>query len=54
MTPCPPGFLKEPMPEGPAKGLVSNLDKMLPLYYEIRGWNAEGVPSPGKLAELGL
>ncbi|MCX5904077.1 MAG: aldehyde ferredoxin oxidoreductase family protein, partial [Proteobacteria bacterium] len=29
----PPRFLKEPMPEGPAKGLVSNLDKMLPLYY---------------------
>jgi len=50
----PPRFLKEPMPEGPAKGLVSKLDEMLPQYYELRGWNAEGIPSPGKLAELGL
>jgi aldehyde:ferredoxin oxidoreductase len=50
----PPRFLKEPMPEGPAKGRVSKLDEMLPLYYELRGWNTDGVPSPGKLAELGL
>ncbi len=50
----PSRFLKEPMPEGPAKGRVSKLDEMLPQYYELRGWNADGVPSPGKLAELGL
>jgi aldehyde:ferredoxin oxidoreductase len=50
----PPRFLKEPMPEGPAKGLVSQLDIMLPQYYEIRGWTPEGVPTPGKLTELGL
>jgi aldehyde:ferredoxin oxidoreductase len=42
------------MPEGPAKGLVSELDKMLPQYYEIRGWNADGIPTPAKLSELGL
>ncbi|MCX5904078.1 MAG: tungsten-containing aldehyde ferredoxin oxidoreductase Aor, partial [Proteobacteria bacterium] len=23
-------------------------------YYEIRGWNADGVPTPAKLSELGL
>jgi aldehyde:ferredoxin oxidoreductase len=50
----PPRFLKEPMPEGPAKGLVSNLDTMLPQYYEIRGWNVDGVPTTAKLSELGL
>jgi len=50
----PSRFLKEPMPEGPAKGRVSKLDEMLPQYYELRGWNTDGVPSPGKLAELGL
>jgi len=50
----PPRFLKEPMPEGPAKGRVSKLDEMLPEYYSLRGWSADGVPSPGKLAELGL
>ena len=50
----PPRFLKEPMPEGPAKGRVSKLDEMLPEYYSLRGWNADGVPTPGKLSELGL
>lgn len=50
----PPRFLKEPMPEGPAKGRVSKLDEMLPEYYSLRGWDVNGVPSPGKLSELGL
>lgn len=27
---------------------------MLPRYYEARGWDAQGVPTPEKLAELGL
>jgi len=28
----------EPAKTGPAKGLVNGLDKMLPEYYELRGW----------------
>jgi aldehyde:ferredoxin oxidoreductase len=39
---------------GPAKGLVNGLDKMLPEYYEIRGWSAEGVPTGATLSRLGL
>jgi aldehyde:ferredoxin oxidoreductase len=31
-----------------------HLDKMLPEYYQTRGWDAGGVPTPEKLAELGL
>ncbi|MCP1675402.1 aldehyde:ferredoxin oxidoreductase [Natronocella acetinitrilica] len=27
---------------GPAKGMVNELDKMLPKYYEIRGWTPTG------------
>jgi aldehyde:ferredoxin oxidoreductase len=27
---------------------------MLPLYYEKRGWDEEGVPTDAKLEELGL
>ncbi len=50
----PPRFLKEPMPEGPAKGRVSQLETMLPQYYEIRGWTPDGVPTPDKLKALGL
>jgi aldehyde:ferredoxin oxidoreductase len=42
------------MPAGPAKGRVSELSKMLPEYYELRGWDKEGVPTKGKLKELGL
>lgn len=33
----PDRLLKEPMPSGPAKGLVVKLEKMLPEYYELRG-----------------
>jgi aldehyde:ferredoxin oxidoreductase len=27
---------------------------MLDEYYELRGWNKDGVPTPEKLIELGL
>jgi aldehyde:ferredoxin oxidoreductase len=47
-------ILQTPLPEGPAKGQICELDKMLPLYYEIRGWNGDGQPTDAKLQELGL
>jgi aldehyde:ferredoxin oxidoreductase len=50
----PKRFLKTPMPEGPHKGQVVELDKMLPEYYKIRGWNKNGVPKAAKLKELGI
>jgi len=50
----PKRMIKEPMPGGPAKGKVVPLDKMLPEYYKLRGWDANGVPTPEKLKELGL
>jgi aldehyde:ferredoxin oxidoreductase len=50
----PPRLLKEPMPEGPAKGLVVMLDKMLPNYYKARGWDANGVPTKERLKKLGI
>jgi len=50
----PKRMLEEPMPEGPAKGMVVHLDEMLPEYYKVRGWNASGVPTLEKLHELGL
>ena len=50
----PPRLTREPMPEGPAKGMVCHLDEMLDEYYEVRGWTAEGLPTPEKLKELGL
>jgi aldehyde:ferredoxin oxidoreductase len=50
----PKRFLKEPLPEGPAKGQVVELDKMLPRYYQVRGWGRDGRPTPEKLKELGI
>ncbi len=50
----PKRLLKEPMPEGPAKGHVVELDKMLPKYYKVRGWDENGVPTKEKIKELGI
>jgi len=50
----PKRLLEEPMADGPHKGRVVELDKMLPVYYQLRGWDAEGIPTGDKKAELGL
>lgn len=50
----PERFLKEPFKEGNSRGRVNELDKMLPEYYQVRGWDAEGAPTKQKLDELGL
>jgi aldehyde:ferredoxin oxidoreductase len=50
----PKRLLTEPAKTGPAKGLVNGLDKMLPEYYELRGWSKEGVPTKDTLSRLGL
>lgn len=50
----PPRILKEPVKVGPCKGAVNKLDAMLPEYYKLRGWDAEGRPTREKLRELGL
>ncbi len=50
----PERLLKEPMPEGPNKGTVHKLGELLPGYYQVRGWDENGVPSEDKKRELGL
>lgn len=51
----PDRFLKEPMPDGSAKGQVVNLKPMLDEYYCLRGWDKDsGLPTRQKLVELGL
>jgi aldehyde:ferredoxin oxidoreductase len=50
-----PARLKtEPAKTGPAKGLVSGIDKMRPEYYKVRGWTPDGVPTKETLDRLGL
>jgi len=50
----PKRMLEEPMPDGPAKGHVVELEEMLDEFYALRGWDEHGVPTPDKLASLGL
>jgi len=50
----PKRLMKDAAKTGPAKGLTSGLDKMLPEYYEVRGWNTKGVPTRETLSRLGV
>ncbi len=49
--------MHEPIPDGPSAGLYcppEELSAMLDRYYGLRGWDADGVPSPERLGALGL
>jgi aldehyde:ferredoxin oxidoreductase len=50
----PARLLNDPIKTGPSKGEVSHLDDMLPMYYELRGWDGNGVPTAAKLSSLSL
>ncbi len=51
----PERFTKEPMPSGPGKGQVANLEIMLDEYYKLRGWDRKtGKIKKNKLKELDL
>jgi aldehyde:ferredoxin oxidoreductase len=50
----PERLLDMAVPEGPAKGMVSRLPEMLPEYYQLRGWDENGVPTEKRLEELQL
>jgi len=54
----PKRLMEDPLPEGPAKGMVidkDTLEMMKDAYYEFRGWdNKTGKPAPEKLRELEL
>jgi aldehyde:ferredoxin oxidoreductase len=45
---------KEAFSEGSAKGHLPRLEKMIEAYYEMRGWNVNGIPTPEKLKEVSL
>jgi aldehyde:ferredoxin oxidoreductase len=50
----PERMLKDPILTGPSKGEISHLEVMLPEYYDLRGWDKEGVPMEAKLLDLAL
>ncbi|NVM55591.1 MAG: aldehyde ferredoxin oxidoreductase family protein [Candidatus Helarchaeota archaeon] len=50
----PERFLKEPLREGPSKGRVVPLDRLLEDYYHVRQWNEKGIPKEELLTKLNL
>jgi aldehyde:ferredoxin oxidoreductase len=49
--------MHEPIPDGPSAGAYcppAELAAMLDEYYDLRGWDADGVPTRERLAALGL
>ena len=53
----PKRFYREPVPSGPTKGHKideKEYSKMLKEYYDLRGWNSEGVPGVNKIKSLNL
>jgi len=47
----------EPIPDGPSKGMhcpPDELNRMLDEFYDLRGWTRDGIPTPERLAALGL
>ncbi|MEM1802050.1 MAG: aldehyde ferredoxin oxidoreductase family protein [Sulfolobales archaeon] len=51
----PKRFTEEPMPTGPSKGQVCNLEPMLREYYKERGWDYNtGLPYVETLERVGL
>ncbi len=50
----PPRLLNEPCKTGASQGMVAELGRMLPEYYSLRGWTADGVPTADTRARLGL
>jgi len=49
-----PKRILTPLEEGPSKGSVPNMELMLTEYYELRGIDANGVPSRERLESLNL
>jgi aldehyde:ferredoxin oxidoreductase len=50
----PKRLLSEKANLGPAKGMVNELEKMLPEYYRLRGWSEDGKVSDETKQRLGL
>jgi aldehyde:ferredoxin oxidoreductase len=49
--------MHEPIPDGPSAGAYcppEELAGMLDRYYALRGWDADGVPTPARLSALDL
>jgi len=46
--------MKESMPTGPIQGETFELERVLDDYYQARGWDENGIPTPQRLEWLGI
>ncbi len=51
---CLPPRFSAPLPEGGSRKRVVDLEKMLPEYYTLRGWNNKGEPIKSRMKQLDL
>lgn len=51
---CLPPRFSNPLPEGGSRKRVVHLDEMLPTYYKLRGWDAQGNPTKARIKRLAL
>jgi len=51
----PKRLTEEPLTDGPAEGLVVDLEPLLDAYYGFRGWDkSTGIPTSAVVSDLGL
>jgi aldehyde:ferredoxin oxidoreductase len=53
----PPRWFEQPLTKGPYAGKklkTEDYEKLLSLYYELRGWDENGIPRKSTLQRLGL
>jgi aldehyde:ferredoxin oxidoreductase len=52
-----PRFYEEPPKTGATKGQITKIEdvnRLLDIYYEQRGWKSDGLPKPETIENLGL
>ena len=50
----PKRLTEQPLLDGGTKGHLPNIEEMLPIFYKIRGWSSEGIPTNETIKRLGL
>jgi aldehyde:ferredoxin oxidoreductase len=54
MDTLPKRFTHEPLKKGASKGHVVPVDRMVKEYYEIKGWNKQGIPNKRDGGDAGI
>jgi len=50
----PPRLTRHARPDGGAKGILPDVEKMVGELYALRGWDSDGIPTEAAVKRLGL